>query len=684
MRTSFWVSTTALVLLSGLCQSRSEGGRSIEATLERRTAEHLGEFDEEFPEVVYHGEIGRSPEQVKQAGGFYSRGMQRSLSGHRLSIIELEEGSSLFRHAAGETSDYTRFVSTSADPGVSLTFAVDDEHPRDKGFVYRIHRDSKMVDVNRSLGKYSPYPGQKEHAAIQFIPYQQVEGWWVVTYQHHFSNPAIGKRTQKRLRRGRLRRHYHKNPDFDRSFASFASPRDGGRAPGLAGFPRHSIAWDEDTWKEFKTIPVSRSLDAMVEKRCTGKYGCTPRKLKTAAGSGKSGGGGGGRKKRPAATAPVPVDGPMDPGKPKASKYRVFAQAGTLVGFNVLAPYLRTVLRLLREWDHPIGRAVRAFDDSINDLQEAIGGPRRTDISGNDNQAALINFFKKVFWLLQGPGRREKDLQLLSYGKKKRMRLVGVNDVLSTCERVSESPPVDERLRAELTTACAGLRKVAIQVEMPKPAALKTGQAACRVCGLSWDDAGGQCIDASGTIRWPREPPPESTCSASDGDGDADCGDGQTAADLQQGQAVCAICGSNWYPDEGRCRDDAGVLLWPHKTCAGPHGRMQCEGSQTAAQLETGRGVCRACGFVWDPEGGECRNEDGALLWPPGPSIAARALSLSGSCGERYNLVECPPGQTAAQVERGHTICRVCGFMWNMKSQKCRDKTGAVIWPPAA
>ncbi|KID78744.1 Heat-labile enterotoxin IIA, A chain [Metarhizium brunneum] len=664
MKASPWVSIAAPLLLFGLCQGHLKPGHSFEPTLERRGVDtESGGFDDEFPRHVYRGEIQRTPKEVQKDGGFYSRGMQRILSGDKLSWEELEDGSSLFRHAAGDTAPFTRYVSTSADPATSLTFAVNDEDPVEKGYIYKIHADKRMVDVNRSLGKYSPYPAQTEHAAIGFIPFEQIEGWWEVTYKHDFADPKVGKKTQDKLRRGQLK-HFHRNPHFSPNFQKL---RGNGVAPQLAGFPRLSTAWDEDTWKQFKTLPVSKSLDDMIEAVCTGNGNDNCIKQL------------GQPQSKPTKPKTSP-SGPIDPAKPKslATSFRVYAKAGTLVGFNVLAPYLRNVLNQLRQWDHPIGWAVKELDDSINGFQEYIGGPRRNDISGNDNQAALINFFKRVFWILEGPRRRPQDLQLLSYGKRNKMRLISVNDVLRTCERVDETPPDEQQLKTNLKDACTKVRKKAMELEMPTAAELEIGRAACGVCGLAWSPQDGQCKDKTGAILWPREPPAESTCTHHDS---TKCGGEQTAAQLQTGQAVCGICGSNWYPDEGKCRDAAGVLLWPFKTCSAGAGRIQCEGGQTTAQRETGQAVCKACGKYWDPEGSKCRDEAGMLIWPPQHLPSIKPLHPSEKC-RGGNDMTCQRRQIAAEAERGRIVCGTCRFSWDLRARKCRDNSGAVIWPP--
>ncbi|KAK8927361.1 Heat-labile enterotoxin IIB, A chain [Metarhizium anisopliae] len=571
MKTSPWALTTTLLLVLGLCQSHPpESGRSTETTLDRR---QLGDIDTESPTHVYRGEIGRTPEDVEKDGGFYSRGLQKSQSygGSSLSDVEMQEGSSLFRHAAGDTAEYTRYVSTSTDPGVSLTFAINDEKPEEKGFVYKIHADKKLVNVNKSLGKYSPYPAQKEHAAVGFIPFEQIEGWWQVTYLDDFSDPKIGKVTQERLRNEKFKA-FQKNTKFNKN--TFQNQRGAGVAPQLAGFPRLSTAWEEDPWKQFKAQDVQKNLDDLITSACAGKDSCMTQL--------------GHSSKQKGAKVPWTAnaaDGPdARPAKPKPkpaavkSGFRVHGRAGTLVGFSILAPYLQDVLRRLRDWDHPIGQTVKLFDDGVNAAQEAIGGPPRNDISGNDNQAALINFFKRVFWALQSvtPGQeRPADLALLSYGEKSRRRLDSVNDVLRTCERVDAVPPDEQeqqqqQLGAKVHKTCADLRKRAMEIEAPAAAKLVTGQAACLVCGLAWDVTGSRCLDTTGAVRWPPKPPesyspetPDASSKCRDATGIIPCGGGQTAAGLRIGRAVCAICGFAWDAEGGKCRNRSGVLVWP-------------------------------------------------------------------------------------------------------------------------
>ncbi|OAA36503.1 Heat-labile enterotoxin IIA, A chain [Beauveria brongniartii RCEF 3172] len=86
----------------------------------------------------------------------------------------------------------------------------------------------------------------------------------------------------------------------------------------------------------------------------------------------------------------------------KTSKIRLTKAAGTAVAFTLLAPYARDLLEAIK--DSPIGAPVRWFDDAMASVQEAIGGPPRNDIDGNDLKASIICAFKggKESEIIQG------------------------------------------------------------------------------------------------------------------------------------------------------------------------------------------------------------------------------------------------------------------------------------------
>ncbi|KAM3513776.1 hypothetical protein MY11210_002589 [Beauveria gryllotalpidicola] len=69
---------------------------------------------------------------------------------------------------------------------------------------------------------------------------------------------------------------------------------------------------------------------------------------------------------------------------------RVTRAVGKAAAFSLLVPHARNLLEAIKEWDNPIGHAVKWLDGAIVSLQEAIGGPQRYDIDGNDLKAKLI------------------------------------------------------------------------------------------------------------------------------------------------------------------------------------------------------------------------------------------------------------------------------------------------------
>ncbi|KAM3546816.1 hypothetical protein ARSEF1564_000392 [Beauveria bassiana] len=76
----------------------------------------------------------------------------------------------------------------------------------------------------------------------------------------------------------------------------------------------------------------------------------------------------------------------------KTSKIRLTKAAGTAAAFTLLAPHARELLEAIK--DSPVGAPVRWFDDAMASVQEAIGGPLRDDIDGNDLKASIICAFK--------------------------------------------------------------------------------------------------------------------------------------------------------------------------------------------------------------------------------------------------------------------------------------------------
>ncbi|KYK60111.1 hypothetical protein DCS_01245 [Drechmeria coniospora] len=213
---------------------------------------------------VWRGETGRTPAEVEQDGGIYSRGFQKSLANIKFSDDEIEAGSSLFLHTKGGTRHYTQFVSTTTDLFTALFFAAGHD-PNKPGYIYKIRADPKLVDVNKSLGRHSPFADQAEFAAVGFIPFDQIEGWRV------FSVKDLSKKLEKDIRAGRLDDFYkgfHQNDKFNPEYRSL---RSSGPQPQLAGFPKDEVAWKETPWNAFAGQAASNNLADFWQKICGSK-----------------------------------------------------------------------------------------------------------------------------------------------------------------------------------------------------------------------------------------------------------------------------------------------------------------------------------------------------------------------------------------------------------------------------
>ncbi|PQK18062.1 hypothetical protein BB8028_0010g00510 [Beauveria bassiana] len=76
----------------------------------------------------------------------------------------------------------------------------------------------------------------------------------------------------------------------------------------------------------------------------------------------------------------------------KSSKIRLTKAVSKAAAFTLLAPHARELLEAIKY--SPVGAPVRWFDDAMASVQQAIGGPQRDDIDGNDLKASIICAFK--------------------------------------------------------------------------------------------------------------------------------------------------------------------------------------------------------------------------------------------------------------------------------------------------
>ncbi|KHN96437.1 uncharacterized protein MAM_05726 [Metarhizium album ARSEF 1941] len=66
----------------------------------------------------------------------------------------------------------------------------------------------------------------------------------------------------------------------------------------------------------------------------------------------------------------------------------------TLVTADILLPFARSALEQLKKWNNVIGQSVKAFDDAVADLQQAIGGKPVPEIFGNELKLRMICFLR--------------------------------------------------------------------------------------------------------------------------------------------------------------------------------------------------------------------------------------------------------------------------------------------------
>ncbi|KID81888.1 Heat-labile enterotoxin IIA, A chain, partial [Metarhizium majus ARSEF 297] len=81
----------------------------------------------------------------------------------------------------------------------------------------------------------------------------------------------------------------------------------------------------------------------------------------------------------------------------KFKSVRIPKSGGKAAAFSIVAPYAHAILDEIKGWDSFIGHAVNWFDNAMATLQEAIGGPQRQDVIGNNNKYAVVQSFKSLF-----------------------------------------------------------------------------------------------------------------------------------------------------------------------------------------------------------------------------------------------------------------------------------------------
>jgi hypothetical protein len=128
-----------------------------------------------------------------------------------------------------------------------------------------------------------------------------------------------------------------------------------------------------------------------------------------------------------------------------------------MVAFGMLSPHAHNILKAIKNWDHPIGKAVAWFDDAMLSLQEEIGGKQVPEINGNEMKLWLICLLRDKNPQYPDPidkaCQRRRDAPIEK--RKQQQAIDGLNQVAELCEKIEENPPVEEVMRHEVLKLCS-------------------------------------------------------------------------------------------------------------------------------------------------------------------------------------------------------------------------------------
>ncbi len=169
------------------------------------------------------------------------------------------------------------------------------------------------------------------------------------------------------------------------------------------------------------------------------------------------------------------------PGVYRPSRFSVPRSAGKAVVFAAVAPYAQNALDAVKRWDNPIGKAVSWFDDAMASLQEAIGGPQRADIFGNELKYKIIKGLGKALqpwetdyerYQRQWKEALERERALEAEKRAETERIKVLEDLANVCEKMGTEEPADAKMDAQLTETCqqleTAMKKVQAQEDSEK------------------------------------------------------------------------------------------------------------------------------------------------------------------------------------------------------------------------
>jgi cholera enterotoxin subunit A len=193
------------------------------------------------PHAVFRASMD-APDFVKQTGGFLARGMDGTRPNQPPPNISLfnhvsDTGTGVGRHDSG-------YVSTTTSLVLAHTWVNTNNSGR--GYIYFIRPTGNFIDVNGTLGRYSPFASELEYAAMGMIRWQQILGWREVSFG------ILGE--------------FVDNNDYNPVL--YGSSHAGGIEPQLAGFPQGHIAWTQEPWNNFQNCMEHRKKRSQEEGYC--------------------------------------------------------------------------------------------------------------------------------------------------------------------------------------------------------------------------------------------------------------------------------------------------------------------------------------------------------------------------------------------------------------------------------
>lgn len=193
-------------------------------------------------QVVYRAE-SLSPEVIRSDDAIFARGV----TPHYPFNLETRPpvNISLYNHArgvpnTGNANNNSGYVGTTTSRGYALRYI--NEYLGHRGYIYYIAASSNFIDVNGTLLRHSPHPGELEFAAMNLIQYRQILGW------RYVQSSNIGP--------------FVHNPHYN-GLAFNRPSTSGGAQYQLAGFEDNSPEWGESPWNEFA--------------ECELRYACSPK-----------------------------------------------------------------------------------------------------------------------------------------------------------------------------------------------------------------------------------------------------------------------------------------------------------------------------------------------------------------------------------------------------------------------